>query len=107
MWTRRCSACAWSGWPPDARRAGRRYGARRRRAGPASALLGCALALNVLSDDVSVIDLSDGRTVARVPVGKAPYGVGFDAAGRRAFVTNQHSASLSVIDLESLKVVAM
>lgn len=41
-----------------------------------------------------------------MPVGKAPYGVGFDAAGRRAFVTNQHSASLSVIDLESLKVVA-
>jgi YVTN family beta-propeller protein len=39
-------------------------------------------------------------------VGLAPYGVDFDAAGQRAFVTNQHGGTVSVISLAERKVVA-
>jgi YVTN family beta-propeller protein len=68
-----------------------------------------ALALNVQSNDVSVVDLraSGGpRVAATLKVGLAPYGVDFSADSRRAFVTNQHERSVSVIDLERLQVAA-
>lgn len=61
-----------------------------------------AFVTNVLSDDVSVIDLAAGREIARIPTGARPYAVAF-AAGR-GFVTNQYDASLTVFDAESLKV---
>ena len=66
------------------------------------------LAANVVSNDVSVIDLAGAREIARVPVGSAPYGIAFDGDGARAraFVTNQHADSLSVIDMARLEVTA-
>jgi YVTN family beta-propeller protein len=62
------------------------------------------LALNVLSNDVSVIDTSSQKVIATIAVGRAPYGVAFSDDGERAYVTNQHAASVSVIDLRSLRV---
>lgn len=59
---------------------------------------------NVGSDDVTVLDVSAGKTLATVPVGARPYGVAF--ARGRAFVTNQYADSVSVIDLDTLDPVA-
>ena len=64
-------------------------------------------ALNVQSDDVSVLDTHDlSRLVliATVKVGKAPYGAALAADGSLIYVTNQHDDSVSVIDAASLKV---
>lgn len=65
-------------------------------------------ALNVMSDDVSVLDASDSEkltVIATLKVGKAPYGAALAAGGTLIYVTNQHDDSVSVIDAESLKVV--
>ena len=65
-------------------------------------------ALNVQSDDVSVIDTRDTRTltvVKTVKVGKAPYGAALADAGALLYVTNQHEDTVSVIDAETLQVV--
>ncbi|CAN5920748.1 hypothetical protein BH11PSE8_BH11PSE8_40970 [soil metagenome] len=65
-------------------------------------------ALNVMSDDVSVLDARDPdklTLVATLKVGKAPYGAALAAGGSLIYVTNQHDDSVSVIDAESLKVV--
>ena len=62
-------------------------------------------ALNVLSDDVTVLDTSDpGRldVIATLPVGKAPYGAALAADGTLLYVTNQHDDTVSVIDAASL-----
>lgn len=68
-------------------------------------LLGArAFVTDVLSDQVSVIDLAGGRVIANIPTGARPYATAF-AAGR-GFVTNQYDASLTVFDADSLKVVA-
>ena len=64
-------------------------------------------ALNVQSDDVSVLDTHDPSRldlVATVKVGKAPYGAALAADGSLIYVTNQHDDSVSVIDAASLKV---
>ncbi len=64
-------------------------------------------AVNVLSNDVSVIDLQAAvpQTVATVPVGQTPYcAVWTD--DQRLWVTNQHGDSVSVIDLASRRVIA-
>jgi YVTN family beta-propeller protein len=64
-------------------------------------------ALNVLSNDVSVIDvrkLDHPVVLATVVVGKAPYGAALAASGRLLYVTNQHDDTVSVIDAESLQV---
>lgn len=63
-------------------------------------------ALNVLSDDVSVLDTRDPQRltlVATVKVGKAPYGAALTADGTLIYVTNQHDDTVSVIDAASLK----
>ena len=63
-------------------------------------------ALNVKSDDVSVIDTREPNrldVIATVKVGKAPYGAALTADGALLYVTNQHDDSVSVIDAESLK----
>ncbi len=63
-------------------------------------------ALNVQSDDVSVIDTRDTgalRVIATVKVGKAPYGAALALGGALLYVTNQHDDSVSVIDADSLK----
>ncbi len=62
-------------------------------------------ALNVQSDDVSVIDARDPdrlAVLATVKVGKAPYGAALAADGALLYVTNQHDDTVSVIDAESL-----
>ncbi|WP_395540484.1 YncE family protein [Neotabrizicola sp. sgz301269] len=61
-----------------------------------------AFVTDVLSDQVSVIDLAEGRVIATIPTGERPYATAF-AAGR-GFVTNQYDESLTVFDAQSLKV---
>ena len=64
-------------------------------------------ALNVLSDDVSVLDTARPdqlELIATVKVGKAPYGAALAANGSLLYVTNQHDDSDSVIDATSLTV---
>jgi YVTN family beta-propeller protein len=63
-------------------------------------------ALNVQSDDVSVLDARDPERlslIATVKVGKAPYGAALAADGALIYVTNQHDDTVSVIDANSLK----
>lgn len=63
-------------------------------------------ALNVQSDDVSVLDTSDPNrleVIATIKVGKAPYGAALAADGMLLYVTNQHDDTVSVIDASSLK----
>lgn len=63
-------------------------------------------ALNVQSNDVSVIDLRQPyspREMQRVPVGDGPYGAALAAGGRLLYVTNQLEDSVSVIDAETLQ----
>ena len=65
-------------------------------------------ALNVQSDDVTVLDTRDPNrldVVATVKVGKAPYGAALAADGALLYVTNQHDDTVSVIDAASLKLV--
>lgn len=64
-------------------------------------------ALNVQSDDVSVLDTRDPNrlaVIATIKVGKAPYGAALVADGMLLYVTNQHDDTVSVIDASSLKV---
>jgi YVTN family beta-propeller protein len=64
-------------------------------------------ALNVQSDDVSVLDTHDPlrlAVIATIKVGKAPYGAALTTDGALLYVTNQHDGSVSVIDAASLKV---
>lgn len=63
---------------------------------------GRAFVTDVLSDQVSVIDLAGARVIARIPTGERPYAVAF-AAGK-GFVSNQYEASLTVFDADSLEV---
>jgi len=63
-------------------------------------------ALNVQSDDVSVLSVADldaPRLVATLKVGKAPYGAALAAGNRLLYVTNQHDDTVSVIDADTLK----
>ena len=82
-------------------------------------------ALNVQSDDVSVIDTrgdtradthSDARddtksdtrplpVIKTIKVGKAPYGAALADGGALLYVTNQHDDTVSVIDADTLQVV--
>jgi YVTN family beta-propeller protein len=59
--------------------------------------------------DVSVVDTTherDGEVrpweVARIPVGRWPGGTVFDPDGERAFVANNKTNDVSVLDAESL-----
>ena len=71
-------------------------------------------ALNVMSDDITVIDIGplmasaappNLPVVATLKVGKAPYGAALTPDGALMYVTNQHEDSVSVIDARSLTVV--
>jgi YVTN family beta-propeller protein len=62
-------------------------------------------ALNVWSNDVTVIDTAAQKTLATLPVGKAPYGIAFSDDGGRAYVTNQKGDSVSVIDTAQRRVI--
>ena len=50
------------------------------------------------SGTVSVIDLTERKVIAMIPVGMAPLGVALNPTGERLFVVNEGSFSLSVID---------
>jgi YVTN family beta-propeller protein len=57
------------------------------------------------SDNVTVIDDNDVAT-ATIAVGDNPIGVAVDSVGRRVFVANYYGNSVSVIDADTLSVVA-
>lgn len=64
-------------------------------------------ALNVQSNDLSVIDVRDPdrpAVIATVAVGKAPYGAALAAGGTLLYVTNQHDDTVSVVDAVTLRV---
>ena len=64
-------------------------------------------ALNVQSNDVSVVDTRDAaqpRLLATLAVGKAPYGAALALGGQLLYVTNQHDDTVSVVDLDRLQV---
>lgn len=62
---------------------------------------------NKQDNDLSVIEIASGRTVARVPTGLGPHEVAVSPDGRWAVVANygaqQPGNTLTVIDLEKLK----
>ncbi len=58
--------------------------------------------VNAGSDDVQVIDLQDGRSLAQTDVGKNPRGIVLSADGRRAYVHNALSNDVSRIGTASL-----
>lgn len=63
-------------------------------------------ALNVQSNDVSVIDVRNPdqpRLLATVAVGDGPYGAALADGGRLLYVTNQLADTVSVVDAETLK----
>jgi len=67
-------------------------------------------ALNVQSNDVSVIDTRNASgsgtlsVIKTIKVGKAPYGAALADGGALLYVTNQHDDTVSVIDAEALQV---
>ena len=56
---------------------------------------------------VSVIDTNVNRVVATIPVHKLPYFIDVDAAGDRAYVANSGSNTVSVIDLDRRREIAV
>jgi YVTN family beta-propeller protein len=62
------------------------------------------VAVNVQTNDVSLIDTVLLHEKAKVSVGISPYCAVFSEDGR-VFVTNQHSDSVSVIDVASSKMI--
>ncbi|MFO1371749.1 MAG: PASTA domain-containing protein [Candidatus Competibacteraceae bacterium] len=52
---------------------------------------------------VSVIDLTERKVTAIIPVGAAPLGIAIDPTGERVFVANEGSFSLTVIDTRTNK----
>ena len=57
---------------------------------------------NVQSNDVSIVDLTKRQEIKRIKVGKKPYCITFSMDGKKSFVTNQYSDSISIINTESL-----
>ena len=50
--------------------------------------------------------LTARKVTAKIAVGEGPGGMAFDGAGRRLFVANTSAGTVSVLDLETLKVVS-
>jgi YVTN family beta-propeller protein len=59
------------------------------------------IATDFTRGEVSIISTATQRILATIPVGKKPNGVVFSADGRRAFVANQGSTTVSVISFPS------
>ena len=49
-----------------------------------------------------VADVEKGKVVQKIPVGNRPHSVILDKAGEKAYVSNQWSDNVSVVDLENL-----
>jgi hypothetical protein len=64
-----------------------------------------ALVVNQQDDTVSVFSLSNLLQVTNVPVQHGPRGIAIDATGARAFVTDQQTGNISVIDIAGRSVV--
>jgi YVTN family beta-propeller protein len=56
---------------------------------------------------VSVIDAEKNAVVATIPVHRRPYFISVDAAGKRAYVANAGSNTVSVIDLDKRREIAV
>lgn len=67
---------------------------------------GTLLVVNAGTASVSFFDPGAGALLERVPVGEAPESVLVDRDGRRAWVFNRRSSSMTVIDLSSRSVVS-
>jgi len=63
-------------------------------------------AVNVLSNDLSVVNLQERKEVKRIAVGESPYCVLVDEGRERLYVTNQHADTISVVDSRAREVVA-
>jgi len=61
---------------------------------------------NDSEDSVSVLDLSSGKTVATIGVGKAPHGISTTRDGKYAYIANRGGRTFSVIDVSRKAVVA-
>jgi YVTN family beta-propeller protein len=59
------------------------------------------------SGSVTVIDTALNRIEATIPVHKLPYSIAVDSAGHRAYVANSGSNTVSVLDLDSRREVAV
>ena len=47
-----------------------------------------------------VADAEKGKVIQKIPVGNKPHSVILDKAGKKAYVSNQWSDNVSVVDLE-------
>jgi YVTN family beta-propeller protein len=61
--------------------------------------------VNSLSNDVSVVDVADGKEVARVPVGRDPRFAALTPDGKRLLVANGLDGTVSVVDTRARQVV--
>jgi YVTN family beta-propeller protein len=52
---------------------------------------------------ITVLDPQGGRRLASLPTGRGHHELAFSADGRRAFVTNRDSGTVSVVDVETLR----
>lgn len=66
---------------------------------PASDFRLRAYVTNYGGEEVSVIDLDDGKELTKIKTGKAPHGVAIASDGSQVFVSNTASNDLSIIDV--------
>jgi YVTN family beta-propeller protein len=66
---------------------------------------GRAFVANILSNNVTVIDLDDEEAVAHVDTGQGAEGIDIAPDGREVWVTNRSADTISVIDTDLLEVV--
>lgn len=59
------------------------------------------------SGSISIIDASANRVAATIPVHRLPYFISVEASGHRAYVANSGSNSVSVLDLDSRREIAV
>lgn len=59
---------------------------------------GIAYTANYGAANVTVLDVTTGNVVGRIPAGRNPYGVAFTPDGARAFISNSGSDTVTVID---------
>lgn len=62
-----------------------------------------AFIANYGADRMDVFDLSEGRTIARVPAGKSPSGIDITPDGQYIYLTNWFDPSLSIYKVEWIK----